>query len=200
VAFRDFVAVHGICKKLQDVLKHLLILDAPDKNWKAWFAASDIDYKVRKCDRIFSDYDLSLMAAAEGNAVALLRHVLGNHLLHDSNLQTICDVEVPSPTKFYAVVQIGQRNRLIDRLVSHLVRECAKIEAVSHIRDFRRCGRFSIPDKYREELSTLLVWLFRPNQGFSKRMVVSAQHPASPSHAIANQLAWAARILVAIVR
>lgn len=130
VASKDFVATHGLFREPKDVLEHPLILDAPDKNWTTWFAASDIDYKVRKCDRIFSDYDLSVMAAAECDAIALLRYPLGNDLIASCNLQIACEKMVQSPTRFHAVVQIGRRNRLIDRFVSRLSRECADVERI----------------------------------------------------------------------
>jgi DNA-binding transcriptional LysR family regulator len=58
-----------------------LIHDSDASGWRAWFAAQGLDYKPRRQDRRFEDYNLVLDAAAHGLGIALARPPLVQEVL-----------------------------------------------------------------------------------------------------------------------
>jgi LysR family glycine cleavage system transcriptional activator len=102
------------------LLDYPLLLDMPDKTWKAWFAANQINYHPRRIDRQFADYDLTLQAASVGLGIALLRSPFGLEVADRLRVRPVSSIQVASPTAFYAVSQLGQRTPTIDRLIARM--------------------------------------------------------------------------------
>lgn len=63
----------GEVPSAQQLHQHPLIHDASYHHWRRWFDLSGIAYRPRERDRRFEDYDMVLLAAAEGLGLAMLR-------------------------------------------------------------------------------------------------------------------------------
>ncbi|HVJ32459.1 MAG TPA: LysR substrate-binding domain-containing protein [Terriglobia bacterium] len=63
-----------------------LIHDSDASGWRAWFAAQGLDYRPRRQDRRFEDYNLVLDAAIHGLGVALARPPLVQETLASKRL------------------------------------------------------------------------------------------------------------------
>jgi len=63
-----------------------LIHDSDASAWRAWFATQGLDYKPRRQDRRFEDYNLVLDAAAHGLGIALARPPLVQEMLASRRL------------------------------------------------------------------------------------------------------------------
>ncbi|MBA3667405.1 MAG: LysR family transcriptional regulator [Sphingomonas sp.] len=124
VASAKIASEIGKSGSAERLLDFPLMLDTPDLGWRAWFATSQINYLPRRIDRIFSDYDLVLRAAGSGLGIALLRHPLGSALADELKLVQVSDIQIPSPTKFFVVSQLGARTKAIDKAISRLIAVC----------------------------------------------------------------------------
>ncbi|MDJ1158426.1 LysR substrate-binding domain-containing protein [Chelatococcus sp. SYSU_G07232] len=63
-----------------------LIHDSDASKWRAWFAAHGVDYRLRRQDRRFEDYNLVLDAAANGLGITLARPPLAEEALRTGRL------------------------------------------------------------------------------------------------------------------
>lgn len=107
------------------LLRERLLVDLPDANWRAWFAAADIDYERRPDDRTFADYDMMLLAAAEGLGVALAREPFGQELCDLRGLVPVSGRRIPSPARFFVVSRLGARRAATDRLIERILEATA---------------------------------------------------------------------------
>lgn len=133
----DETLVPVACRRIADaidqdgppdaLLNFPLVLDAPDKSWRAWFATSQINYLPRRIDRIFSDYDLALRAAGSGLGIALLRSPLGASLVDELGLVQVSNIKIPNPMKFFVVSQIGTRTEVIEKTTHRLLSVCRNL-------------------------------------------------------------------------
>ncbi len=63
-----------------------LIHDSDAAGWRAWFAAQGLDYRPRRQDRRFEDYNLVLDAALHGLGIALARPPLVREMIASGRL------------------------------------------------------------------------------------------------------------------
>ncbi|HEV7367452.1 LysR substrate-binding domain-containing protein [Arenibaculum sp.] len=103
------------------LLEYPLINDTTDTVWRTWLSAAGIDYERRPRDRAFPDYDLTLMAAAQGLGIAILREPYGAPLCRALGLQPVSALRAESPLRFHVVTTRRPRHAAVDRLVARLL-------------------------------------------------------------------------------
>ena len=66
-----------------------LIHDSDASAWRAWFAAQGLDYRPRRQDRRFEDYNLVLDAGIHGLGLVLARPPLAREIMAARRLVTV---------------------------------------------------------------------------------------------------------------
>jgi len=78
-----------------------LVHDSDASGWRAWFGAQGLDYRPRKQDRRFEDYNLVLDAAAHGLGIALARPPLAEKMLRQGGVVAVDDRTVLNPVAYW---------------------------------------------------------------------------------------------------
>jgi LysR family transcriptional regulator, glycine cleavage system transcriptional activator len=105
-----------------DLLRFPLLHDTSDAQWKMWFSGQDMPYQRRFEDRIFSDYDMTLLAASRGLGIALLRAPYGAEACEALGLSVVSDHREPNRMTYHVVARPGLRNPATDRLITRIMR------------------------------------------------------------------------------
>lgn len=121
VAAAAVAAELGVQAPAERLLDYPLINDTTDMAWRAWLSEAGIDYERRPGDRGFPDYDLTLMAAAQGRGIAILRDPYGAGLCRQFGLRPVATRRVASPLRFHVVTAHRPRHDAVDRLVARLL-------------------------------------------------------------------------------
>jgi DNA-binding transcriptional LysR family regulator len=103
------------------LLRHPLVHDFYDAHWRTWLAACGVEYERRPQDRIITDYDVTLLTAAQGHGVALLREPYGNAVCRQLGLRPVSSLRAPNALKFFVVTKPGPRHAAIERLVQRFL-------------------------------------------------------------------------------
>jgi DNA-binding transcriptional LysR family regulator len=78
-----------------------LIHDSDATGWRAWFNAQGLDYRPRRQDRRFEDYNLVLDAALHGLGIALARPPLVQELLRQGRIVQVDPRKVQNPVAYF---------------------------------------------------------------------------------------------------
>ncbi|TMJ37574.1 MAG: LysR family transcriptional regulator [Alphaproteobacteria bacterium] len=78
-----------------------LIHDSDASAWRAWFATQNIDYRPRRQDRRFEDYNLVLDAAAHGLGIALDRPPMTEGSYHQHRIVRVDEHQVKNPVSYW---------------------------------------------------------------------------------------------------
>ena len=78
-----------------------LIHDSDASGWRTWLGAQGLDYRPRRQDRRFEDYNLVLDAAACGLGIALARPPLVQDALAQGRLVAVDDRTVKNPVAYW---------------------------------------------------------------------------------------------------
>jgi LysR family glycine cleavage system transcriptional activator len=105
----------------ESLLRYPLIGDSTDTSWRLWFTGANIEFERRPQDRTFADYDMTLLAAADGLGIALLRDPFGLRLCQALKLQPVSTHRLANQSKFFVVSRIGSRSRAVSRLVDRIL-------------------------------------------------------------------------------
>jgi len=105
----------------EDILNHPILHDATDEHWREWFAHHNIDYARRPGDRVFSDYDLTLDAAARGLGIALLRMPYAAAVAKRSGLRIFAHQAMPLRQRFYLISKLGERRPAAQRVMDRIM-------------------------------------------------------------------------------
>ena len=102
----DPIAAPAIVKKAGKgaparLLDFPLIHDSDASGWRAWFAAHDLDYRPRRQDRRFEDYNLVLDAAAHGLGIALARPPMTKESLDSGRVVAVDRRTVLNPVSYW---------------------------------------------------------------------------------------------------
>ncbi len=103
------------------LLEFPLIHDTSEGLWRTWFSAHDMTYERREQDRVFNDYDMTLLAASQGLGFALLRSPYGVEECERLGLSIISGHRVSSRLRYHVVSRPGLRNPATDRLIMRIV-------------------------------------------------------------------------------
>jgi LysR family transcriptional regulator, glycine cleavage system transcriptional activator len=80
-----------------------LLLRLPGEPWKPWFAAAGLQGEEPARGPVFSDADLMLDAAVNGQGVALARSMLVREHLSSGRLVIPFDISIPASSSYFAV-------------------------------------------------------------------------------------------------
>lgn len=101
---------HGGLRRPKDLLSALL-LRLPGQPWKPWFAAAGLQCEEPMRGPIFSDADLMLDAAVDGQGAALARSMLVREHLSSGRLVMPFDISIPAVSSYFAVCLRGAAER-----------------------------------------------------------------------------------------
>jgi DNA-binding transcriptional LysR family regulator len=87
--------------KPERLLAHPLIHDSDASGWRAWLSAQGLDYRPRRQDRRFEDYNLVLDAAVHGLGIALARPPLVQDVLAQGRVVAVDDRTVLNPVAYW---------------------------------------------------------------------------------------------------
>jgi LysR family glycine cleavage system transcriptional activator len=93
---------HGGLRRPKDLLQALL-LRLPGQPWKPWFSAAGLRDEEPTKGPIFSDADLMLDAAVNGQGIALARSMLVREHLSSGRLVIPFDISIPASSSYFAV-------------------------------------------------------------------------------------------------
>ncbi|NVM76904.1 LysR family glycine cleavage system transcriptional activator [Duganella sp. SG902] len=84
-----------------DLNRHTLLRSA--EHWTPWFNAAGLDYPEPSGGLLFEDLSMLIRSAADGNGVALVRHVVAMQEIASGQLLRLFDIATPSPDEYYFV-------------------------------------------------------------------------------------------------
>jgi DNA-binding transcriptional LysR family regulator len=87
--------------KPERLLAYSLIHDSDASGWRAWFGAQGLDYRPRREDRRFEDYNLVVDAAVHGLGIALARPPLVQDVLAQGRVVAVDDRTVLNPVAYW---------------------------------------------------------------------------------------------------
>lgn len=90
---------------LEDLLAHPLIHDQHDDGWPVWLDSTRLP--VRAEDRFLPGYDLTLLAAASGLGIALVREPYGAEFCKRVGLLPVSSRTVDNPKRFHILAHNG---------------------------------------------------------------------------------------------
>ena len=102
--------LRGPLRRPKDLLNAML-LRLPGQPWKPWFAAAGLHSEEPSKGPVFSDADLMLDAAVNGQGVALARSMLVREHLSSGRLVMPFDISIPASSAYFAVTlaEVGER-------------------------------------------------------------------------------------------
>jgi len=102
----------------QNILVHPVIHDQYDDGWPVWL--DDPRFPVRAKDRHLPGYDLTLLAAAEGLGIALVREPYGDQTCRNLGLVPVSDRGVANPKRFHILAHNGRQSAAVQRLTGRI--------------------------------------------------------------------------------
>ena len=88
-------------KTPQDLEEDMLLRSDRDEPWSLWFAAAGLDLQEPSGGLVFTDSSMLIRSAAEGNGIAMGRHVIAMQEIEAGELVRLFDVVVPCPHAYY---------------------------------------------------------------------------------------------------
>lgn len=102
----------------KDILVHPLIHDQYDDGWPVWL--DDTRLPLRSQDRHLPGYDLTLLAAAEGLGIALVREPYGAETCKSLGLVPVSHRATANPKRFHIVTHKGRQSAAAQRLAGRI--------------------------------------------------------------------------------
>lgn len=117
-------------KTLQELGDHKLLRSSDrDEPWTVWFAAAGLDLPEPTGGLVFSDSSMLIRSAAEGNGIAMARHVIAMQEIAAGELVRLFDVAVPCPHAYYlAYTRQGLQKPQVRAFRDWLLQEVAKFK------------------------------------------------------------------------
>jgi LysR family glycine cleavage system transcriptional activator len=84
-----------------DLARHTLLRSV--EHWTPWFNAAGLDLPEPSGGLLFEDLSMLVRSAADGNGVALVRHVVAMQEIASGQLLRLFDIATPSPDEYYFV-------------------------------------------------------------------------------------------------
>ncbi|MTV38503.1 transcriptional regulator GcvA [Duganella radicis] len=84
-----------------DLARHTLLRSV--EHWTPWFNAAGLDLPEPAGGLLFEDLSMLIRSAADGNGVALVRHVVAMQEIASGQLLRLFDIASPSPDEYYFV-------------------------------------------------------------------------------------------------
>jgi LysR family glycine cleavage system transcriptional activator len=123
----DYVKRHGPFEKLED-LSRVVLLRHTMEPWQGWLKAigADAEARIIPAGPLYTDAKLMLMAACDGQGVALARNVLAEPDLRAGRLVRLFEYRVPSSQGYYAYFRPGATSQPSIRLFLDWLMEVCK--------------------------------------------------------------------------
>lgn len=121
--FRPYAAA-SLAEKLPphpepaDLLAHPLIHDQHDDGWPVWLDVPRLP--ARSEDRYLPGFDLTLLAAAEGLGIALVREPYGAPACQNLGLVPVSQHTAANPKRFHILTHSGRRSAAAERLAGRI--------------------------------------------------------------------------------
>lgn len=125
----DYLERHGPIPKLSDLARVVLLRHTMEP-WEGWLGAvgADPDVSILPAGPLYTDAKLMLVAACEGQGVALARNVLAEPDLRSGRLVRLFEYHVPSSQGYYAYFRPGAASQPSIRLfLDWLVEVCKRL-------------------------------------------------------------------------
>jgi LysR family glycine cleavage system transcriptional activator len=84
-----------------DLARHTLLRSV--EHWTPWLQAAGVDLPEPSGGLLFEDLSMLIRSAADGNGVALVRHVVAMQEIASGQLLRLFDIATPSPDEYYFV-------------------------------------------------------------------------------------------------
>ncbi|MHA4868639.1 transcriptional regulator GcvA [Duganella sp. PWIR1] len=88
-----------------DLAGHALLRSV--ERWTPWLHAAGVDFPEPSGGLLFEDLSMLIRSAADGNGVALVRHVVAMQEIASGQLLRLFDIATPSPDEYYFVSPPG---------------------------------------------------------------------------------------------
>lgn len=88
-------------KTPQDLRDDMLLRSDRDEPWTVWFAAAGLDLAEPTGGLVFTDSSMLIRSAAEGNGIAMARHVIAMQEISAGELVRLFDIAVPCRHAYY---------------------------------------------------------------------------------------------------
>jgi len=88
-------------KTPQDLEEHMLLRSDRDEPWELWFAEAGLDLHEPAGGLVFTDSSMLIRSAAQGNGIAMARHVIAIQEIAAGELVRLFDLAVPCPHAYY---------------------------------------------------------------------------------------------------
>ncbi|TFW16133.1 transcriptional regulator GcvA [Duganella callida] len=92
-----------------DLAQHTLLRSV--EPWMPWLQAARVDLSEPSGGLLFEDLSMLIRSAADGNGVALVRHVVAMQEIASGQLLRLFDISTPSPDEYYFVTPPGAAER-----------------------------------------------------------------------------------------
>lgn len=92
-----------------DLARHTLLRSV--EVWTPWLQAAGLDLPEPSGGLLFEDLSMLVRSAADGNGVALVRHVVAMQEIASGQLLRLFDIETPSSDEYYFVTPPGATER-----------------------------------------------------------------------------------------
>lgn len=84
-----------------DLARHTLLRSV--EHWTPWFNAAGLNLPEPSGGLLFEDLSMLIRSAADGNGVALVRHVVAMQEIASGQLLRLFDIDTPSPDEYFFV-------------------------------------------------------------------------------------------------
>lgn len=92
-----------------DLARHTLLRSV--ERWTPWLRAAGVDLPEPSGGLLFEDLSMLVRSAADGNGVALVRHVVAMQEIASGQLLRLFNVATPSPDEYYFVTPPGAASK-----------------------------------------------------------------------------------------
>jgi LysR family glycine cleavage system transcriptional activator len=92
-----------------DLARHTLLRSV--ERWTPWLRAAGVDLPEPSGGLLFEDLSMLVRSAADGNGVALVRHVVAMQEIASRQLLRLFNVATPSPDEYYFVTPPGAASK-----------------------------------------------------------------------------------------
>ena len=92
-----------------DLTRHMLLRST--ERWSPWLHAAGLELAEPSGGLLFEDLSMLIRSAADGNGVALVRHVVAMQEIASGQLLRLFDIATPSPDEYYFVTPPGAASK-----------------------------------------------------------------------------------------
>jgi LysR family glycine cleavage system transcriptional activator len=116
-------------KTPQELQDNMLLRSDRDEPWSVWFTAAGLDMAEPTGGLVFTDSSMLILSAAEGNGIAMARHVIAMQEISAGELVRLFDIAVPCQHAYYlAYTRTGIQKPQVRAFRDWLLEEVAQFK------------------------------------------------------------------------